>query len=457
MPYSAAPLGGEILSGFLLRTATQGERSVAGLRGAIGAMGLINLLLIADGAQQIQDGSIKHGLMLLILIATTLSTPAFLYALRRGAAPRAALYASVSLDALIILTILLCSAIWPDPSYTGLIHLPHFAMFALALAASGLRLSRSAILLSAGLNCGGFLGLALLDIRINPVAREIRPDDYGAFCLLITGALLMAVAVQRRSRSLVLEGAAAALQADRARQRLGVYVSHPVAEAALATDDLSPGGERRTVAVLFSDLRSFTRYGEQIPPERLIRELNAYLEAMIAEVSAEGGVVDKYMGDAIMVVFGIPKPLPDDPARAVRTALRMQVALDRHNADRARLGLPPLRQGIGVHYGEAVAGNVGTHDRLQYTVIGDVVNTASRLEHATKELGIPVLLSDEVVAAARPVLGPLALAPVPPIPVRGRERPVHAWTTAPGPPAARQPAPEHPAPLGVLPVPPEAA
>lgn len=424
----AAPIGEGILSEFLLRTATQGERAVAGLRGVLGLLGFLNVAVLAHGVEKAAAGSVKHALMMAALGGTALATPLFLRGLRGDAAARGALYASVTLDSLLVSAVLLCSVVWPSPEYTGLINMPHIGTFGLALAASGLRLSRRAIAISAGCNIGGAMGLILLDLRLNAVSRDVQLDDHGAFWMLIVVGLLLAIAVQRRSRSLVQEGAAAAIRAERARQRLGVYVSQPVADAAMALDELEPGGERRTVSVLFSDLRSFTRYGEQIPPERLIQELNSYLEAMIEEVQAEGGVVDKYMGDAIMVVFGIPQSRPDDPARAVRTALRMHAALGRHNRDRASQGLAPLRQGIGVHCGEAVAGNVGTHDRLQYTVIGDVVNSASRLEHATKDLNCPLLLSDEVVQAARPILGDLPLVATAPIPVRGREAPLHAWT-----------------------------
>jgi adenylate cyclase len=111
---------------------------------------------------------------------------------------------------------------------------------------------------------------------------------------------------------------------------------------------------------------------EGLDPQRLVGELNAYLEAMVSVIDQEGGIVDKYIGDAIMVVFGIPGTHPDDADRAVRTATRMREALVQHNQERVEAGLDPLREGIGVHFGHAVAGNIGTAERLQYTAVGDV-------------------------------------------------------------------------------------
>ena len=114
----------------------------------------------------------------------------------------------------------------------------------------------------------------------------------------------------------------------------------------------------------------------------------------------KGGLVDKYIGDAIMVVFGIPRFQPDAAAHALRTAKAMQEALVIHNQGRAERGLSPLKQGIGLHFGEVVVGNIGTRERMQYTVIGDAVNVASRLESATKDAGVPILASKHLVDAA---------------------------------------------------------
>ena len=153
---------------------------------------------------------------------------------------------------------------------------------------------------------------------------------------------------------------------------------------------------------------------------------------MVAEIAAEGGVVDKYIGDAIMAVFGAPLGNEDDAARALRAAAAMHRALHTHNEARAARDLPPLSQGIGVHYGWAIAGNIGTRDRPQYTVIGDTVNLCSRLEGATKETHVSVLASSEVVTAARAQSDDLPpFAPLGTIQVRGRTSPVHVFAVGP--------------------------
>lgn len=180
--------------------------------------------------------------------------------------------------------------------------------------------------------------------------------------------------------------------------------------------------------MLFSDLRGFTTYSESLPPEELVDELNAYLEAMVREIKYEGGVIDKYIGDAIMVVFGIPSPKPGDAERAVRCAWRMDQALAVHNAQRTARGLPPLKHGVGVHFGEVVAGNMGTSERLQYTVVGDTVNLAARLESASKTLGVPIVLSREVVEAVGEDALPAAVREVDTISVKGRDQPVEVLT-----------------------------
>ena len=139
----------------------------------------------------------------------------------------------------------------------------------------------------------------------------------------------------------------------------------------------------------------------------------------------EGGVVDKYIGDAIMAVFGAPVPKPDDAVNAVRAAVRMRTALSRpQRAPRRRAGCRPLRTGIGIHTGEVVAGNIGSERRMEYTVIGDAVNLASRLESSTKELGVNVLISEDTYELAKDAV---ATRPVREITVKGRKQPVMTY------------------------------
>ncbi len=167
---------------------------------------------------------------------------------------------------------------------------------------------------------------------------------------------------------------------------------------------LSLGGSLVTVTLLSTDLRGFTAMSEKLAPDEVVRQLNAYHGAMLAEVRKHGGVLDKFIGDGALVIFGLPiGPLTAPPdcgaAEAVACARDMLAALERHNADRAKAGQPALRMGLGVHTGPVVAGNIGAPgERLEFTVIGDAVNTASRLEGLTKDANTPLLISSETVS-----------------------------------------------------------
>ncbi len=154
--------------------------------------------------------------------------------------------------------------------------------------------------------------------------------------------------------------------------------------------------EDKEVAILFCDIRGFTHISEQLPPERLIVYLNDYLNHMTRCVRSCGGTVDKFIGDAVMAIFTLPKGRPDDAERAVMSALMMNTETDRFNRKLAE-GVPELKIGVGVHFGNAVAGLIGSPQKRSYTIIGDAVNTASRLEGMTKFLGGSILITREVM------------------------------------------------------------
>jgi len=156
-------------------------------------------------------------------------------------------------------------------------------------------------------------------------------------------------------------------------------------------------GEKRVLAILFSDIRSFTTLTEINPPEKVVSFLNRYLEMMCDIITSHGGMVDKFIGDAILAVFGAPQSWPDNGLRAVETALAMSRALGGFVA--ADIELPPggLNIGIGVHLGDAIVGTIGSSAKFDYTVIGDTVNLASRLEGLTKQYQVRIIVSDSVV------------------------------------------------------------
>jgi adenylate cyclase len=157
------------------------------------------------------------------------------------------------------------------------------------------------------------------------------------------------------------------------------FTPHLAARIANAPDAVRLGGDKRMVTVLFSDIRGFTALSETMNPDDMARLLTEYFTEMVECVFAHGGTLDKFIGDAVMAQWGAPLGEPDDPDRAVASAVAMMEALDKLNAQWRLDRQPELEMGIGINYGEAFAGNIGSERRLEYTVIGDTVNTASRL------------------------------------------------------------------------------
>ncbi len=164
----------------------------------------------------------------------------------------------------------------------------------------------------------------------------------------------------------------------------------------MMTNTAKLGGERKEVSVLFMDIRDFTPLTESMEPEKVVEMLNEYLTRMVALIRTYGGVVDKYIGDAIMALWGVPEESPDDASHAVRCCLEIREELARFNALRAARGEVPLRVGMGLNRGKVIAGNIGSPKKMEYTVIGDTVNVASRLESATKDYGTDLLISRAV-------------------------------------------------------------
>lgn len=157
--------------------------------------------------------------------------------------------------------------------------------------------------------------------------------------------------------------------------------------------NLTPGGVIKNVTILFSDIRAFTTISEGIPPERVVEILNNYLSEMTDLIFSNHGTIDKFIGDAIMTIFGAPLESEDDAVRAVNTAILMQEALKDFNRQYTD-DIEPLRMGIGIHTGEVIAGNIGSQKRLDYTVIGDNVNLTSRIEGLTVHYPCPILISE---------------------------------------------------------------
>lgn len=223
----------------------------------------------------------------------------------------------------------------------------------------------------------------------------------------------------REERDRVLEAR------DRMRDLLNKTASPEVA-AQLIRDGGVLVAQEREVTILFADLRGFTTLSESLPPPELLALLNRYLDRMSIAIEAQGGVIDKFIGDAIMALFGAPVPQGDAADRAIAAARDMERALATLNAELAAEGRAPLAIGVGINTARVVAGYIGFHRRFNYSVIGDGVNVAARLQAQTRkeEYATNIIVSAATKAAARTPFSPRALGTVP---VKGRTEPVEIF------------------------------
>ncbi|MBI5496787.1 MAG: GAF domain-containing protein [Deltaproteobacteria bacterium] len=218
---------------------------------------------------------------------------------------------------------------------------------------------------------------------------------------------------------------ARAQEEEKKRERLGRYLSPQVTQRILAQEDSASGGlsvpEVREVTVLFSDLVGFTTVAELMPPADLAAMLNAYFTVMAEVIFKYDGTLDKYIGDAIMAVFGAPLTLENHALAAVMAASEMRRALARFNAEHP--GWPPLRSRLGINSGRAIAGEIGSPNKREYTVLGDTVNIASRLESGVARPGMLVIgpLTHQYVG------GHFRCRPLGPLPLKGKAQQVEAF------------------------------
>jgi adenylate cyclase len=207
------------------------------------------------------------------------------------------------------------------------------------------------------------------------------------------------------------------------RKALERFLSSSIVERILANpNQISLGGENQNATILFTDIRNFTRMAEKMDPHQVVELLNEYFSEMTDLLFENGGTLDKYLGDGILAIFGAPIARPDDTRRSVKTAMAMQRALVRLNEHWVARGQPPLQVGIGINTGQVTAGNIGSTKRMDYTVIGDAVNLASRL--CSKAAGGQILVSESTFTA----LGvDMPAKKLDPIMVKGKEKAVEIY------------------------------
>ena len=205
------------------------------------------------------------------------------------------------------------------------------------------------------------------------------------------------------------------------------YVPARVVQEVLTSEE-NPDPRTQDISVLFADIWGFTRLAEHIQPGLLVELLNEFFEEMVAVVNARGGIVDKFMGDSLMALFGVPDPEPAGPGGALRAALEMQLTLARLNERRRLSDRPEFRMAVGVHHGPAITGNIGSRQRTDYTAVGDTVNLASRIERLNRQFNTEVLISEAVARSAEGTS--IVLREIDLLRVRGRQAPTRLFEMA---------------------------
>ncbi len=271
----------------------------------------------------------------------------------------------------------------------------------------------------------GFVAAAELfavAMYFHPAVNLDEPELYynaTRSLIIVTGGVL-AGGVGTQLRRQFAASVKAATARDRITNLFGQHVSPQVVEQ-LMTEEASTAGEVRRVAVMFADFRGFTAAARSRSPREVFERLDSAFAVLVEIVDRHGGIVNKFLGDGFLALFGAPLEASDPAQRAVAAGREMLAAMERINTQSNW----PLRIGIGINFGEAAAGCIGSPRRKEYTVIGDTVNFASRLEQLNKELGSQLLISEAVRAA----LGSSASDAVSrgEVEVRGYERPVAVW------------------------------
>lgn len=336
---------------------------------------------------------------------------------RRRRLPEAPRYANALIETSIPsgMMVLLSGAVGPEIALNTPLPMAYFLFICL----STLRMTASLSIFTGCVAAAEYTALGLYYFGVGSVSDPYVTSIWSiltkATVLVVAGLVCGFVGVQIRRRLI------ASLETVNERNRVvgmfGQYVSPAVVDQ-LLNQPVEGAGEERYVTIMFLDIRGFTAFAERRTPAEVVAYLNTLFATMIALVNANNGIINKFLGDGFMACFGAPLSDGRDTQNAVHAALEIARAVERMSADGT---IAPTRIGIGLHAGTAVTGSVGSPERREYTIIGDTVNLASRVEQLTKQYGVALLVTDAVWQAVKDDYEGRALDPVT---VRGREEPV---------------------------------
>ena len=302
-------------------------------------------------------------------------------------------YLLVTLDiAFVFILVLIVRYTMSRDIYEMTSDIPAFLVLFMVNAVSGLRYDLKLSMFSAIASVMALSGLTLYDLQ-----THVMSHPYLVVTTLFKGFILLGVAfisgyIGSSAKKLVIHDYLEQREKQYVKDLFGKYVTPEIRDQILA-GKIPLNGERMEATVLIADLRDFTPYVEENSPEEVVQSLRKYFTAMQNSVRRHQGLVLQYVGDEIVAAFGAPVECPDHAGRAMQAAMDMQKNLHNLNNARAKEGKQPFRHRIGIHTGEVLAGNTGSEDQPSYTLIGDTVNIASRLQEFNKQRGTEVIFS----------------------------------------------------------------
>lgn len=267
-------------------------------------------------------------------------------------------------------------------------------------------------------------------IKMNDLSKRVPllyHDEIGELAFTFNNMLQELENAYNQIKEYAYQSVLAQKREEQIKLMFQKYVPQDVVDTIVHNPDRVLEGMDKNVAILFSDIRDFTSISETMSPNMLVESLNSYFTTMVDIIYKRKGVIDKYIGDAIMALFGAPKEYGDDVQQAILAGLEMLDALEIFNKSQREKKRKEFKIGIGINYGIATVGNIGTAQKMDYTVIGDAVNLASRLEGLTKEYKVPIIVSDSARIAAKDYF---YFREIDRVRVKGKVRPVKIWQPA---------------------------